>query len=453
MTRKYFGTDGIRGRANLEPMTAATAGRVAMATALVLREVRAGKPTDRVVIGKDTRLSCYMLEQAITAGFLSMGMDVILTGPIPTPGIAMLTRSLRCDVGVMISASHNAFEDNGIKLFGADGYKLDDSLEGLIEAKLQGDMSGDLALPADLGKAARLDDVIGRYSEFVKRSLPRGFTFEGLKIVVDCANGAGYKVAPQVLWELEAEVISIGVKPNGRNINDGFGATDTQALQAAVVEHGADIGIALDGDADRLIVVDETGAKIDGDQIMAALAVAMKARGDLAQDTLVATVMSNLGMERYLDSCGITLKRTGVGDRYVVEAMREGGFTLGGEQSGHIVMSDSSTTGDGLLAALQVLSILKERGVRASEALNLFTPVPQILKNVRFEGDMPLLRSDVQDAIAAAEDALSGSGRLLVRASGTEPLIRVMAEGDDAAAVEAVVDDVCNSIASTAKAG
>lgn len=448
MTRNYFGTDGIRGRANVPPMTAEVATKVAMATALVLRDVRAGQPTDRVVVGKDTRLSCYMLEQAITAGFLSMGMDVILTGPIPTPGIAMLTRSFRCDVGVMISASHNSFEDNGIKLFGADGYKLDDALEAKIEETLQQDLVGDLALPGDLGKAARLDDAIGRYAEFVKRaSMPRGSSLEGLKIVIDAAHGAGYKVAPQVLWELEADVVAIGNEPNGRNINDGFGATDTGNLEKAVVEHGADIGIALDGDADRLIVVDERGERVDGDQLMAVLAVAMHARGDLAQDTLVATVMSNLGLERYLEEQGIALKRTAVGDRYVTEAMREGGFTLGGEQSGHIVLSEASTTGDGLMAALNVLQVLKEHGGKASEALNVFTPVPQILKNVRFEGDSPLAKSSVQDAIAKAEKDLANDGRLLVRASGTEPLIRVMAEGDDAAQVEAVVDEVCAAIA------
>ncbi len=453
MTRQYFGTDGIRGRANEEPMTAATAIKVAMATALVLRERHPGKPTDRVVIGKDTRLSCYMLEQAIAAGFLSMGMDVILTGPIPTPGIAMLTRSLRCDVGVMISASHNFFEDNGIKLFGADSYKLDDVLEAEIEAKLQSDMSADLAAPDALGKAARLDDGNGRYAEFVKRaSLTRGTSLEGLKVVVDCAHGAAYKVAPQVLWELEADVVAIGVKPNGRNINDGFGATATQALQEAVVEHGADIGIALDGDADRLIMVDETGAVIDGDQLMAALAISMKESETLAQNTLVTTVMSNLGLERYLQSQGIDMVRTAVGDRYVVEAMRAQAFNLGGEQSGHIVLSDTSTTGDGLMAALKILAILKENGQKASEVLNLFRPLPQILKNVRFEAGQPLDDGGVQAAIAKAEENLANDGRLLVRASGTEPVIRVMAEGDNAVQVEAVVDNLCDVIASAAKA-
>jgi len=453
MTRKYFGTDGIRGRANVEPMTALTATKVAMATALVLRESRQGKPTDRVVIGKDTRLSCYTLEQAITAGFLSMGMDVILTGPIPTPGIAMLTRSLRCDVGVMISASHNSYEDNGIKLFGADSYKLDDGIEAEIEAKLETDLNAFLAPPDQLGKAARLDDAVGRYSEFVKRaSLTRGSSLEGLKVVVDCANGAAYKVAPQVLWELEAEVVVIGAAPNGKNINDGVGATATGALQEAVVEHGADIGIALDGDADRLIMVDETGAKVDGDQLMAALAVSMQERGDLVKDTLVSTVMSNLGLERFLESKGINLLRTAVGDRYVVEEMRREGYNLGGEQSGHIVLSDYSTTGDGLMAALQILGMLKASGQKASEALSLFTPLPQILKNVTFKSGKPLDEAVVKAAIEKAEETLSNDGRLLVRASGTEPVIRVMAEGDDAAQVEQVVDNLCDVIASVAKA-
>ncbi len=447
MTRKYFGTDGIRGRANTPPMSAEIALKVAMATALVLRERHPGHPTDRVVIGKDTRLSCYMLEQAMTAGFLSMGMDVILTGPIPTPGIAMLTRSLRCDVGVMISASHNAFEDNGIKLFGADSYKLPDEVEAEIEARLEGDLTAELALPGDLGKAARLDDAIGRYSEFVKRaSLPRGSSLEGMKIVVDCANGAAYKVAPQVLWELEADVIAIGVSPNGRNINEGCGATATEGLQKAVVDNGADIGIALDGDADRLIMVDEKGERIDGDQLMAALAVSMKAEGSLNGNTLVSTVMSNLGLERFLESQGIAMKRTNVGDRYVVEAMREGDFNLGGEQSGHIVLSDTSTTGDGLLAALQILMIVKQSGKAASAALSMFTPLPQILKNVRFEAGAPLDDKSVQEAIAKAEESLANDGRLLVRASGTEPVIRVMAEGGDAARVEAVVDSVCDAV-------
>lgn len=445
MTREYFGTDGIRGKANTFPMTAEVALKVAMATALVLRTRHKRAHTDRVVIGKDTRLSCYMLEQALTSGFLSMGMEVILTGPIPTPGIAMLTRSLRCDIGVMISASHNSFEDNGIKLFGADGRKLDDEIEQAIEDRLGEDMSAGLAAPADLGKASRLDDCLGRYAEAVKRSLPRGESLSGLKVVVDCANGAAYKVAPQILWELEAQVIPIGVSPNGRNINDGCGATDTQKLQAAVVEHKADVGVALDGDADRLIMVDETGARIDGDQLMASLAVALQASGQLKNAGIVSTVMSNLGLERFLEGKGLTMVRAAVGDRYVVEAMREGGYNLGGEQSGHIVLSDYSTTGDGLLAALQILFVLKKSGQTAAQALNLFTPVPQILCNVRFNagGCAPLENMQVQDAIQKANQSLSGGGRVLVRASGTEPLIRVMAEGDNLPQVENIVGDLC----------
>ena len=455
MDRQYFGTDGIRGRANVHPMTAEMVQKVAMATAKVLRGRHKGQPTDRVVIGKDTRLSCYMLEQAITAGFLSMGMNVILTGPVPTPGVAMLTRSLRADVGVMISASHNSYEDNGIKLFGADGYKLDDEIELEIEAELDGDLGADLAAPGALGKAARLDDVLGRYAESVKRSLPRGSTLAGLKIVVDCAHGAAYKVAPQVLWELEAEVISIGVEPNGRNINDGYGATATENLQKAVIEHKADIGIALDGDADRLIMVDEKGAKIDGDQLMAALAINMQESGELRGGALISTVMSNLGLERLLKSKGIDLVRTAVGDRYVVEEMRGskegGGYNLGGEQSGHIILSDYNTTGDGLQAAIKICSILKESGKTASEVLNLFEPLPQILRNVEFgsfskNGGQPLDEAEVKAAIVQAEESLANDGRVLVRESGTEAVIRVMAEGDDLEKVENIVTDLCSVI-------
>ena len=447
MTRKYFGTDGIRGRANAHPMTAEMALKVAMATAKVLRERHKGQPTDRVVVGKDTRLSCYMLEQAITSGFLSMGMNVILTGPVPTPGVAMLTRSLRADVGVMISASHNSFEDNGIKLFGPDGYKLDDAIELEIEAALESDLSGDL--PETPGKAARLDDAIGRYAESVKRALPRGTTLEGLKVVVDCAHGAAYKVAPQVLWELEADVVAIGDQPNGKNINDGYGATATDNLQKAVVEHKADIGIALDGDADRLIMVDETGAKIDGDQLMAAIALSMQEKGELRGHTLVTTVMSNLGLERLLKAKGIDLIRTPVGDRYVMETMRgdkNGGFNLGGEQSGHIILSDYNTTGDGLQAAIKICSILKESGQKASEALNLFEPLPQILRNVEFKDGRPLDKDEVKTAIENAQNSFANDGRVLVRASGTEPVIRVMAEGDDPEKVENIVTDLCSVI-------
>ncbi|MCB1562583.1 MAG: phosphoglucosamine mutase [Alphaproteobacteria bacterium] len=453
MTRQYFGTDGIRGKANSFPMTADLALKVAMATSLVLRERHTGVSTDRVVIGKDTRLSCYMLEQALTAGFLSMGLEVILTGPIPTPGIAMLTRSLRCDIGVMISASHNSFEDNGIKLFGADGYKLDDEMEKAIETLLATDMSDALAAPADLGKASRLDDCLGRYAESVKRSLPRGESLDGLKIVVDCANGAAYKVAPQILWELEAQVISIGTAPNGRNINEGCGATDTQQLQKAVIDHGADIGIALDGDADRLIVVDETGVRIDGDQIMAALAASLQDAGKLRGGGLVSTVMSNLGLERFLKARGLNMVRAAVGDRYVLEAMRAGDYNLGGEQSGHIILSDYSKTGDGLLAALQLLSMIKRSGKPASKALNLFTPLPQILRNVRLNTrqDALLDAIQVQDAIAKAGESLNDNGRIVVRASGTEPVIRVMAEGDDPAQVEMIVGDLCAVIEKAAQ--
>jgi phosphoglucosamine mutase len=444
MTRKYFGTDGIRGRANTAPMTADMALKIAMATASALREKGGRERTNRVIIGKDTRLSGYMFEEAMCAGFVSMGMDVILVGPIPTPGIAMLTRSLRTDVGVMISASHNLFQDNGIKLFGPDGFKLDDAIEKIIEAKIDGDLTKELALPGDLGKATRLEDALGRYVEHIKGSFPKGQSLEGLKIVVDCAHGAAYKVAPQVLWELEAEVISIGVQPNGRNINDGFGATATESLQKAVLDNKADIGIALDGDADRLIMVDEKGQKIDGDQLMAALAIAMQKAGTLSKDTVVSTVMSNLGLEKFFESKKIKMLRTQVGDRYVVESMREGGYALGGEQSGHIVISQYNSTGDGLAAALQILALIKQQNKKASEALRLFTPLPQILRNVKFaKGNTPLENSNVKDAIKAAEKKLSNDGRLLVRASGTEPLIRVMAEGQDPKLVENIVGDLC----------
>lgn len=449
-TRAYFGTDGIRGRANQYPMTADVALKVAMATARVLGK---NSPHSRVVIGKDTRLSCYMLEQSLTAGFLAMGMDVVLTGPIPTPAIAVLTRSMRADVGVMISASHNPFEDNGIKLFGADGYKLADKIEMEIESWIDNPAltSDNLASSEKIGRASRMDDAVGRMVEYAKASFPRRQNLEDLKIVIDCANGAAYKVAPQALWELEAKVISMGVAPNGKNINLDCGATHTEALQARVVEEGADIGIALDGDADRLILVDERGTRIDGDQILALLATHMKRQGVLKHNTVVTTVMSNLGFERYLTANGISLVRSAVGDRYVVEKMREGGFNLGGEQSGHVVMSDFGTTGDGLLAALQILSVLKESGKPASELLNIFTPVPQLLKNVKFaKGLKPLDKQEVQDAIQKAEKTLANGGRLLVRASGTEPLIRVMAEGDDLKTVEQVVDDLCNVITKAA---
>jgi phosphoglucosamine mutase len=456
MTRKYFGTDGIRGRANTPPVTAEMALKVAMATAIVLREGRGHHKTNRVVIGKDTRLSCYMIEQAMAAGFGAMGMEVIFTGPIPTPGIAMLTRSLRADIGVMISASHNLYMDNGIKLFGADGYKLDDSFEMKIEEKLDQDLNLFLAPPDALGKSSRLDDVIGRYSEFLKQSFPKGLSLAGLKIVVDCANGAAYKVAPQILWELEAEVVALNVAPNGRNINADCGATDTKTLQKTVIDSKADIGIALDGDADRLIMVDEKGEKIDGDQLIAALALSLKARGLLRNNMVAATVMSNLGLERVLAKNGIKLERSAVGDRYVMEKMRNLDLSLGGEQSGHIIMSDFGTTGDGMLAALQILAVLKTGGKAASNVLHCFEAVPQILKNVRFESGRKTSASVMDDsavrlALKQAEETLANDGRLLVRASGTEPVIRVMAEGDDRARIEAVVGKLCDVIEKAAQ--
>jgi len=444
MDKKYFVTDGIRGQANSFTMTGDVAMRVAMATAHVLRQGE-GPYTNRVIIGKDTRLSCYMLEQALTSGFLSMGMDVILSGPIPTPGVAMLTRSLRADIGVMISASHNVYTDNGIKLFGSDGMKLNDDLQEQVEALLGADAVFNLVSPGALGKASRLDDVVGRYVEFIKSSMPRGRSLSGLKVIVDCAHGAAYKVAPQVLWELQADVVAIGVTPDGRNINAEYGATATGNLQKAVLEHGADVGIALDGDADRLIMVDEKGEVIDGDQLMAALAVSLKSQNLLSRNGLVTTVMSNLGMERYLKQHNLSMVRADVGDRNVVEAMLKGGYNLGGEQSGHIILSDFATTGDGLLAALRVLRILKDHDQPASEALRLFTPCPQLLQNVRYGADaqMPLDKDEVKEAIAAAERQLDNDGRLLVRKSGTENLIRVMAEGDDPVLVKNVVGDLC----------
>lgn len=450
--RKYFGTDGIRGTANTSPMTADMALRVAMATAYVLRAKQKGAVMNRAVIGKDTRLSGYMLEQAIASGFVAMGMEVIFTGPVPTPAIAMLTRSLRADVGVMISASHNPYEDNGIKLFGADGFKLSDSLEVEIESALEMDQNELLPAPNLIGKAYRIDDAGGRYIEFLKSGMPKGASLGGLKIVIDSANGAAYKIAPQLLWELEAQVVSIGDRPNGRNINDHCGATHTEMLQAKVLEEKADLGLALDGDADRLIIVDEKGAKIDGDQIMAPLAVSMKERGVLAKNTLVATVMSNLGLERFLAGKGIHLERAPVGDRYVVEKMREGGFNLGGEQSGHVVMTDFGTTGDGLLAAMQVLSVIRNSGKKTSEVCNLFMPLPQILKNVRYAKEAkPLDDDSVKKAIADAEKILSNDGRLLIRKSGTEPLIRVMAEGDDEKKITKIVGDLCAVIEKAAR--
>ncbi|WP_044564661.1 phosphoglucosamine mutase [Azospirillum sp. B4] len=452
MARKLFGTDGIRGTANTEPMTAETALKVAMAAAL---QFRRGNHRHLVVIGKDTRLSGYMLEPALVAGFISMGMDVTLVGPMPTPAVAMLTRSLRADMGVMISASHNPYYDNGIKLFGPDGYKLSDDVEAAIEARMAEGFGSDLASAKDLGRAQRLDDAIGRYIEQAKATFPRGLRLDGLKIVVDCAHGAAYKVAPKVLWELGAEVVPVAVAPDGFNINKECGATAPKAMRDAVVAHGAHLGIALDGDADRLILADETGTQIDGDQVMALIGCASADAGTLRGGGVVATVMSNLGLELHLKSRGLSLARTPVGDRYVVEHMREHGFNVGGEQSGHIVLSDHGTTGDGLVAALQVLAVIQQSGKPASEVLRVFQALPQVLKNVRFEpagGAAPLAAASVQDAIRAGESRLGGTGRVLIRKSGTEPLIRVMAEGDDQGLVTAVVDDIVAAIKDVAPA-
>ncbi len=443
MTRQLFGTDGIRGTANRGNMTAEVALKVGMATAL---QFRTGDHRHRVVIGKDTRLSGYMLEPALTSGFISMGMDVILVGPMPTPAIAMLTRSLRADLGVMISASHNPFEDNGIKLFGPDGYKLSDTVEAEIEANVAGGLTEKLIDPSKLGRAKRLDDAVGRYTEFVKRTFPRGQGLDGLKVVIDCANGAAYKVAPEVLWELGAEVIPVGTDPDGYNINKGCGSTDTDYMRGQVVSHGAHIGIALDGDADRLMVCDERGDMVDGDQIMALIAKYWLDRGLLKGGGVVATVMSNLGLEKYLTDAGLHLARTQVGDRYVVEHMRAHGFNIGGEQSGHIVMGDHSTTGDGLMAALQVLAVVAASGRPASDSTRLFNPLPQLLKNVRFSGGQPLESRQVQEAIKEGESRLSSSGRILIRKSGTEPLIRVMAEGDDETLIASVVQDIAAAV-------
>jgi len=439
---KFFGTDGIRGKVNAEPMTAEIAMRVGQAAgAHFLR----GDHRHRVVIGKDTRLSGYMMESAMVAGFTSVGMDVVLLGPMPTPAVAMLTRSMRADLGVMISASHNPFVDNGIKLFGPDGYKLSDEAEASIERRLKKEPA--LAKAELIGRAKRIDDARGRYVHFAKSTFPERLRLDGLKIAVDCANGAAYQVAPEALWELGAEVVPLGVEPNGTNINESCGSTHPEALSGAVVASGADIGLAFDGDADRLIVVDEQGAVVDGDQLMALIALSQSHRGELRGGAVVATVMSNLGLERRLSDDGIDLKRTKVGDRYVLEEMRSSGCNVGGEQSGHIILSDHATTGDGLVAGLQVLAALIERGKPASEILRQFDPVPQFLKNVRYEGGDPLANAAVKARIAEAEKQVDGRGRLVIRKSGTEPLIRVMAEGDDAAEVEALVDSICEAVA------
>ncbi len=445
--RRLFGTDGIRGTANTAPMTPEIALKLGQAAGLLFTR---GKHRHRVIIGKDTRLSGYMLEPALTAGFISAGMNVTLAGPLPTPAIAMLTRSLRLDLGVVISASHNPYEDNGIKLFGPDGNKLSDETEREIEALMAQDLTDRLAPPAKLGRAARLVDAAGRYIEAAKASLERGLRLDGLRIVLDCAHGAAYKVAPAALFELGAEVIPLGVSPDGFNINREAGSTAPQKLCEAVLEHGADIGIALDGDADRVILADEQGEIIDGDQILGLIARDMHANGTLRGGGIVATVMSNLGLERFLGSLGLTLTRTKVGDRYVAETMREKGINLGGEQSGHVILSDFATTGDGLVAALQVLAVLVRGGKRASEACRVFAPLPQLLRNVRYAGASPLALPHIQAAIAAAEQRLNGAGRVLIRPSGTEPLIRVMAEGEDSALIHDIVGGLCETIAAAA---
>ena len=445
MARKYFGTDGIRGLTNTAPMTAEMAMKVGMAAG---RYFVRGDHRHRVVIGKDTRLSGYMLENAMVAGFTAVGMDCVLLGPMPTPAVAMLTQSMRADLGVMISASHNPFFDNGIKLFGPDGYKLSDAAEAAIEAMIDGDVP--LAPAGEIGRARRIEDARGRYIHFAKSTFPTDLTLDGLKIVVDCANGAAYQVAPSALWELGAQVVAIGVEPNGKNINDGVGSTAPATLAETVVASGAAIGIALDGDADRLIVVDESGRIVDGDQLMATIASGWAADGRLTGEGLVATVMSNLGLERHLAGQGIGLVRTKVGDRYVLEGMRARGCNVGGEQSGHIILSDYATTGDGLVAALQILAAVKRADAPASEVLHRFDPLPQLLKNVRFAGGRPLEHDDVRAVIADAEAELNGQGRLVIRPSGTEPVIRVMAEGDDAAQVARVVDRICDAVRAVA---
>lgn len=443
MTSKLFGTDGVRGRANSWPMTAELALKLGAAAGRFFR--RDGSTAHRVVIGKDTRLSGYMLENALTAGFTSTGMNVLLLGPVPTPAVGYLTRSMRADVGVMISASHNPHQDNGIKFFGPDGFKLSDAAEAEIEAMVAGEITP--AKPENIGRAKRIEDGRGRYQEFVKTSFPSGLRLDGLKVVIDCANGAAYRCAPEVLWELGAEVIPVGVAPNGTNINDRCGSTHTDTAAEAVVAHGAHVGICLDGDADRLMVLDETGRVADGDQIMALLAARWAAEDRLRGGALVATVMSNLGLERFLQGRGIGMERTNVGDRYVVERMRAGGFNLGGEQSGHIVMTDFATTGDGLVAGLQFLAEMVRTGQPASMLTQSFATVPQLLRNVRFPtGSDPMASGAVQKVIAANEARISGQGRILIRKSGTEPLIRVMAECEDEGLLRAVVDEIVAAV-------
>jgi phosphoglucosamine mutase len=443
MTRKLFGTDGVRGRANTYPMTADMALRLGAAAGRYFRRDNGNE--HRVVIGKDTRLSGYMLENALTAGLTSTGMNVLLLGPVPTPAVGFLTRSMRADLGVMISASHNPHQDNGIKFFGPDGFKLSDEAEAEIEAILDGDIIP--AQPENIGRARRIEDGRGRYQEFAKTTFPQGLRLDGLKVVIDCANGAAYKAAPEVLWELGADVIRVGVSPNGTNINDRCGSTHTETAAEAVVQHQAHMGICLDGDADRVMILDQHGQVADGDQIMALLATRWAADGRLRGNTLVATVMSNLGLERHLGGHGITLERTPVGDRYVVEAMRRGGFNLGGEQSGHIVMTDYATTGDGLIAGLQFLAEMARTGQMASTLVRQFDVVPQMLKNVRYAaGQEPLKAASVMAIIADGEARLAGKGRLLIRKSGTEPLVRVMAECEDAGLLADVVDGIVGAV-------
>ena len=446
MTRHYFGTDGIRGRAN-KVITPELALRVGQAAGLLFKN---GDHRHRVLIGKDTRLSGYMIETALVAGFTSVGMDVLLTGPIPTPAVGVLSRSMRADLGVMISASHNPFDDNGIKLFGPDGFKLSDEVEAKIEKLLDSDLTAQLAQSNDLGRARRIDGVQDRYIEFAKLTLPKTVSLEGLRVVIDCANGAAYRVAPGALWEMGADVISIGVDPDGFNINKDCGSTDLRAVSAKVREMRADIGIALDGDADRVMIVDERGHAVDGDQLLAVIAESWKEDRRLQRPGVVATVMSNLGLERHLGGVGIELVRTPVGDRYVLERMRNDGYNVGGEQSGHIILSDYTTTGDGFVTALQVLAVVKRSGKSVSEVCHRFEPLPQVLKNVRYKNGKPLENAGVRSAIASAEKKLGRGGRLIVRPSGTEPVIRVMGEGDDKRLVEAVVDDVAEAVAAAA---
>jgi len=443
MSRRYFGTDGIRGLANRYPITPEIALKVGMAAGIAFRR---GTHRHRVVIGKDTRLSGYMIESAMVAGFTSVGMDVFLLGPMPTPAVAMLTRSLRCDLGVMISASHNAYQDNGIKLFDPEGFKLTNGAEEQIETLIDSDLDEYLSGSGSLGRAKRIEGVHARYIEFAKRTLPRELRLDGLRVVLDCANGAGYKVAPDALWELGADVVSIGVEPNGFNINKECGSTSVDALCRKVHEVRADIGIALDGDADRVIIVDEKGRIVDGDQLMAVVAQSWHEDGRLSRPGIVATVMSNYGLEQYLSSIGLELVRTAVGDRHVIEAMRDGDFNVGGEQSGHIILSDFTTTGDGLVAALQLLAVVARSGKPVSEVCHRFEPLPQLLRNVRYSGGKPLEAHAVKEAIQDGEGRLAGAGRLVIRPSGTEPVIRVMAEGEDSRLVESVVSDIVSAL-------